>query len=544
MFIFAGEILTIMKRIFYVLASLLVLAACSRSEKKTPLQRKVNDYAIVTIAAPNLEGITDNGKEVLNLYRFAADEADRIYWKQVFGDKAAMDTLQDPVQREYARINYGPWDRLDGKTFVEGYGPRPAGAQFYPADMTAAEFDAFGAVDKLSPYTLVTRAEDGSLKTVPYHEAYAENVEKICNYLQAAADITIKESVRNYLLTKAEALRTDDYYAAEKAWLGMTDSKMDLIIGPNETEDDQLYGRKASYGAFVLLKELSLTEQIDQLTSMLPELQASLPCDDAYKTFVPGAHSDIYAYDALYYAGNYNAGIKVIAVNLPYDERVQAEVGTRTVLLHNIMNEKFHRIIYPIGQTILEGDYSEHMSSNAFFWNIAFREVAHGLGVKETVNGRGSVAEALGNEALFIEEIKGNVVGLFLSCNLIDAHKLSGIVTKEDALATFIASVVRSVRFGEGSALGRANIAIFNYLKEKAAISRKPSGRYDIDYAKAQEAIRDLASQVLTIQATGDYEAAAELEKTYATISKDFRTDLMNIHLAGIPADIRFVFEK
>lgn len=544
MFIFAPEILTNMKRILFVIATLLLLASCDQGGKTTPLQRKVNDYAIVTVPYPNLNGITDNGKEVLNLYRFAADEADRIYWEQVFGDKTALEALSDPAQREYARINYGPWDRLDGSAFVEGYGPRPAGALFYPADMTDAEFEAFSAPDKLSPYTLVTRGEDGALKTVPFHEAYAAHIEKICSYLQAAADITIKESVRNYLLEKIKALRSDDYYAADKAWLDMTDSKMDLIIGPNETEDDQRYGRKASYGAFVLLKEEALTGQIDQLTAMLPELQASLPCDEAYKTFVPGANSDIFAYDALYYAGNYNAGIKVIAVNLPYDERVQAEQGTRTVLLHNIMNEKFYRIINPIGQTLLEGDHSVNLSSNAFFWNIVFREVAHGLGVKETVNGRGSVSEALGNEALLIEEIKGNVVGLYLSSKLIDAHRLSGIVTKEDALTTFIASLMRSVRFGQGSALGRANIIIFNYLKAQGALTRNAGGRYVINFAKAQESIRDLAAEVLKIQATGDIDAARALEENYLTLSKDYREDLMNIHLAGIPADIRFVFER
>lgn len=525
------------------MTALAMLASCAQGPKST-MDKKVADYEIVKIASPDLSGITDNGKEVLRLYRWAADEADQIYWKQMMGGKAFLEEIADPALAEYARINYGPWDRISGETFLEGFGERPLGAGFYPADMTAEEFEALSDPAKNSPYTLIKRGEDGSLSVIPFHEEYAEEIQKICSFLQSAADLTIKESVRNYLLKKIEALRTDNYYESDLAWLDMTDSKMDLIIGPNETEDDQLYGRKASYGAFVLLKELNKTAEIDQLTSMLPELQASLPCDDAYKTFVPGMESDIYAYDALYYAGNYNAGIKVIAVNLPYDERVQAEKGTRTVLLHNVMKEKFNRIVFPIGNLLITGDQAAHLNDDAFFWNIAFREVAHGLGVKQTVNGKGSVAEALGNEALLSEEIKGNIVGLYLACNLIDTHKLSGIVTKEDAITTYIASLVRSERFGEGSALGRANIVIYNYLAENGAFARNESGKYVIDYGRAQEVVSLLAREILTIQATGDHEAAAALEKQYGSLSDTFKEDLRNIRLEGIPADIRFEFEK
>lgn len=532
-----------MKKIVVALCACLALASCGESSRD-PLQKKVDEYALVKIATPDLSGITDNGKEVLRLYRWAADEADQIYWKQMMGRSDFLEGITDPIAREYAGINYGPWDRLDGKAFLEGYGDRPEGAGFYPADMTQEEFAALADPAKNSPYTLIERTEDGSLRVVPFHEAYAPEIQKICSFLQSAADLTIKPSVREYLLKKMDALRSDNYYESDLAWLDMTDSKMDLIIGPNETEDDQLLGRKASYGAFVLLKELKKTAEIDQLTAMLPELQASLPCPDAYKTFVPGTESDIYAYDALYYAGNYNAGIKVIAVNLPYDERVQAEKGTRTVLLHNIMKEKFNRIVFPIGNLLIVGDQTAHLNDEAFFWNIVFREVAHGLGVKETVNGKGTVAEALGNEALMIEEIKGNVVGLYLACKLIDEHRLWGIVTKEDALTTFIASLVRSERFGEGSALGRANIIIYNYLVETGAIDRNEAGRYVIDYAKAQSSVMALASEVLSIQATGDIEAARALQGKYGKLSMVFKGDLRNIRLEGIPADLRFEFEK
>ena len=212
---------------------LLALMVSCNQAPESPFARRVNDYALVTFNAPDLSGISDNGKEVLNLYRFAADEVNTIYWKQYFGDKQALlDGIADPLQKTFAEINYGPWDRTSGESFVEGYGDRPAGAGFYPTDMTVEEFEAWDNPDKDSPYTLVRRAADGSLETVWYHDEYKEYIDKICNFLNVAAEITIKPSVREYLLAKAEALKTDNYYESSIAWLDMDDSKMDLVIGP------------------------------------------------------------------------------------------------------------------------------------------------------------------------------------------------------------------------------------------------------------------------------------------------------------------------
>ena len=233
------------KKLFVLLAASAVVIACNNAPK-SKVYKDIQEYSLVRIETPDLSGISDNGKEVLNLYKFAADQIDEIYWKQNFGDKSLMDNLSDPDQKQYAMINYGPWDRLNGKPFVEGYGPRPAGANFYPADMTEAEFNAFDDPDKNSPYTIIKRNEDGSLKTVWYHDEFKENIDRIAVRLNAAADITIKPSVKNYLLKKIEALRTDDYYESDLAWLDMNDSRMDLVIGPNQTTDDQLRGKKPS----------------------------------------------------------------------------------------------------------------------------------------------------------------------------------------------------------------------------------------------------------------------------------------------------------
>ncbi len=527
-----------------VLAVPVLIAVVSCHETKSPFDRDVANYSVVDIEAPDLRGITDNGKEVLNLYRFAADEVDAIYWEQYFGDKQTLlDGIKDPVQKTFAEINYGPWDRTSGKSFVEGYSDRLPGAGFYPADMTKEEFNAWDNPDKNSPYTLIRRAADGSLETVWYHDAYKDHIDKIGNYLKAAADITIKPSVAAYLLSKAEALRTDNYYESSLAWLDMEDSKMDLVIGPNEVTDDQLMGIKRSYEAYVLLKNETHTKELMQYVSRIGEFQEDLPGDPAYKTFQPGAGSNIFSCDALYYAGKANAGVKVIALNLPFDSDVQRDRGTRTILLENIIHIKYNHIVGPTGRILLKPDDAEHLSADAFFWNIVFREVAHGLGVKETVNGKGSVEEALGSAALTLEEVKANAAGVLMVCNLQKHFDIHHLFTKEDALATFFASLVRSERFGEGTALGRANIIIYNYLKEAGAFKRNASGQYDLDYKNMEAALSGLTALVLKTQATGDETFARQFEAQYSKLNSDYDADRLNLGLEKIPADIRFNFK-
>ena len=530
---------------YMILAAATLAAAVSCNETKSPFTRSVEDYAVVTIEAPDLSGITDNGKEVLNLYRFAADEVDAIYWEQYFGDRQALlDGITDPVEKTFAEINYGPWDRTTGKSFVDGYEDRLPGAGFYPADMTPEEFESWDNPDKNSPYTLIRRTPGGSLEAVWYHDAYKERIDKIGNYLKAAADITIKPSVAAYLLSKADALRTDNYYESSLAWLDMDDSKMDLVIGPTEVTDDQLLGIKRSYEAYVLLKNEARTEELMQYVSRIGEFQDDLPGDPAYKTFQPGAGSNIFSCDALYYAGKANAGVKVIALNLPFDSDVQRDRGTRTILLENVINAKYNHIVAPGGEILLERDAAEHLSADAFFWNVVFREVAHGLGVKETVEGDCSVEEALGNSAPTLEEVKANAAGTLLVCKLQDHFDIHHLFTKEDALATFFASVLRSERFGEGSALGRANIIIYNYLAQAGAFNRKDSGQYSLDFKKMESALSDLTALVLKTQATGDKEFAEQFEAQFSKRSSDYDADRLKLGLEKIPADIRFEFKR
>ena len=534
-----------MRKLFAALTlAAAVVAVTSCGNGRTKAARLLENYALVTIPAPDLSGISDNGKEVLNLYRFAADQADAIYWEQNFGSKSAFDNLTDPAEKEYAYINYGPWDRIDGAPFIAGYGAKPLGANFYPADMTDQEFAAMKDPAKESPFTLIRRKDDGSLEAVWYHDAYAEHVHKMVDILRAAADITIKPSVHDYLLAKADALLTDNYYSSSRAWLEMTDSKMDLVIGPSETIDDARYGKKASYGAYVLLKNENRTRALRSVCDAMPELQAMLPGDSAYHAFTPGASSNIFSCNVIYYGGYSNAGYKNIAINLPYDARLQEEFGTRTIIFDNIIKEKYNRTVFPAGMLLFEGTDQAHLDANAFWWEIVFREVAKGLGVKETVNGKGAVSEALGNEALTFEKAKSNVIGTWLLLNMVDENRINALITDKDVLATFIANIIRSTRFGWADATGRANLMVYNYLTGQGAIERKVSGKYDIDYAKTRDAVESLGAEILKIQALGDYDAAVAFASQYGGVPQAIQQDVVNLELEKIPVDIRIEYEK
>ena len=321
------------------------------------------------------------------------------------------------------------------------------------------------------------------------------------------------------------------------------DSKMDLVIGPIEAVDDGLYGKKASYGAYVLLKNLQRTEELNSISARMGELQNLLPGDPANHDFVPGAQSDIFSCNVLYCGGYTNAGFKVIGINFPYDTKVQEELGTRTIIFDNVIREKFNRTVHPVGGALLEDVYQPHVDASAFYWLIVFREIAKGLGVKETVNGKGTVAEALAGEALSLEKAKSNVLGAWLCAQEAEAYHISALFQKEDVLTTFVTNTIRSTRFGAADPTGIANIIVYNYLLESKAITWNPSGRYSIDYDKTWKALEYLGSEILRIQAHGDIEAARAWAAKYGVAGPESLSDKRVLENAGIPVDIRFNYE-
>lgn len=517
------------------------LFSCSTQQQESPMKAKVEEYAHVELKSDLVNNLNDKEKELVKIFFQVGEITDDLFWQQTFGDKSQLDTITDSYAKEFAMIHYGAWDRLDNnKPFLAGYGEKPAVCNYYPHDITAEEFDAFEDANKNSWYTVIRRNEDGSLKSVWYHEAYAEEIGRICALLEKAVTLAEDPGLENYLEKRIEAFKTDDYLESDLAWMDMKDSKIDFVTGPIESYDDKFQETKASYESFILLKDEARSKDLAKFVAMLPALQKELPCAPEYKTFVPGTSSDLNVYDAVYYAGDCNAGSKTIAINLPNDERVHALKGTRRLQLRNSMKAKFDKILMPIGQLIVTPGQQKYLNFDAFFWNVTFHEVAHGLGVKQTINTNESVDAVMGTEKTSWEEAKADILGLFMVTKLIEMGEITNI-TAEDAIATYIAGILRSVRFGAASSHGKANMMCFNYMEKAGAFSRDAKGQYVIDFGKAKEAMNGWAALILQTQGDGNVEFATKYRAENGGITPALQADLDKINGAGIPRDITFI---
>jgi hypothetical protein len=507
--------------------------------KKSEMQQKVEEFAEVELTT-DLSNLTEKERQMIAVFIDIADIMNDLFWKQSFGDKSVLDTISDEWTKRFAMINYGPWERLnDLKPFMNGYGEKPLGSQFYPTDMTKKEFEALKDPNKTSLYTVLVRDETGKLKSVFYKDYYKDQLSKVYALMQKAIELAEDPGLKKYLELRLEAFKTDDYLASDMAWMDMKDSKIDFVVGPVENYEDKLFGYKAAYESFILIKDIQWSNDLAKFTKMLPDLQKELPCDPKYKKEVPGMESDLNVYDAVYYAGDCNAGSKTIAINLPNDERVHLEKGTRRLQLKNAMKAKFDKIMIPIGDTILEKEQQKNLKFEAFFWNVTFHEVAHGLGIKNTVTGKGNIRQALQAQYSAWEEAKADILGLFMVENLIGKGEITNI-TVEEAYTTFIVGMLRSVRFGAASAHGQANTMCYNFFEEKGAFTRNADGRYHVEIDKAKQALKEWAALILQVEGEGDLTTAISYHEKNGKINEKLQADLDLINHAGIPRDIDF----
>ena len=324
------------------------------------------------------------------------------------------------------------------------------------------------------------------------------------------------------------------------AWLDMKNNTIDVVIGPIETYEDQLFGYKASFEAYILIKDKQWSRRLSKYAALLPGLQRGLPVDGIYKREMPGTDSDLNAYDVLYYAGDCNAGSKTIAINLPNDEEVQLKKGTRRLQLKNVMRAKYDKILISIADVLIAKDQRKHITFDAFFSNTMFHEVAHGLGIKNTINGRGTVREALKDQASALEEGKADILGLYMVTKLFEQGELiEGKVM--DNYVTFLTGIFRSVRFGASSAHGRANMLRFNFFKKMNAFSRdSDTGLYRVNVDQFQRAMTALSSKILMLQGDGDYAGVQSLMADMGSIGPQLQSDLDRLDRAGIPVDVVF----
>lgn len=536
-------------QLFFIVVIALITGCKDRTARKPNKQvtttqqektRKLTDKYISFTLSTDIHQLTEKEKQMLPLLIKASDKMNELFWYEAYGNKQEfLSNIKDEEIRKFAMINYGPWDRLNGnKPFIEGFGQKPKGANFYPKDMTKAEFDKFDDQNKMSLYTLLRRNSEGNLITIPYHKQFEKEVKEVADLLNKASDLAEDKGLKKYLKLRAKALLTDEYQESDLAWLDMKTNTLDIVIGPIENYEDQLYGIKAAHEAYVLVKDQKWSKKLARFAQFLPELQKELPVSEEFKKETPGTDSDLNAYDVVYYAGDCNAGGKTIAINLPNDEEVQLQKGTRRLQLKNAMKAKFDKILVPISQELIDKNQRKYVVFDAFFANTMFHEVAHGLGIKNTINNKGTVRNALKELASALEEGKADILGLYMVLQLHKKGEIEGNI--KEYMTTFMASIFRSVRFGASSAHGKANMIRFNFFKEKEAFIKNQDGAYRVNYDKMEQAMKELSSIILTLQGNGDYEGVAKLVAEKGKITSELKEDLQRLSDENIPVDVVF----
>lgn len=527
---------------FFMIILAAVLTGCNSADKKLTEEMKANlaRFKVVTLTT-DLGWLSGQEREIVGLLIDAAAIMDDIYWLEAYGDKEELlAQVKNESAREYMKINYGPWDRLNNNLpFIPEFGQKFPGAQFYPEDMTIKEFEEWNDPDKNSLYTIVRRNNEGRLVSVPYSEAFREQHSKAAGLILRAAELAGDPGLKKYLTLRADALLTNKYQPSDFAWMEMKQSNIDFVAGPIETYEDQLFGYKAAHEAFVLVKDPVWSAQLEKFNSMLPALQEGLPVDSAYKAEKPGIDADMNVYDAIYYAGDCNAGSKTIAINLPNDPEIHLAVGSRKLQLKNSMKAKFDNILMPIATMLIDESQRQHITFDAFFENTTFHEVAHGMGVQNTINGKGTVREALKEQYSSLEEAKADIMGLYLVTKLYETGEItSGEVMNN--YVTFFAGIFRSSRFGAASAHGKANMLSLKYFADNGAFVYQDNGYYKVNLEEMKKAVESMVGKILKVQGDADYDTAKSWVEGDGVMTESLRRDLDRVNAAGIPVDIVF----
>lgn len=546
-----------MKRALFLLsaAALLAGAGCRKTSEQAPpsggLDAKIARFA-PTVITGDTSSLSGGDRKALRKLIEAVPTIDRLYLRQAWmGNEALLGSLsadrsaQGRLKYRYFLINMGPWSELDhGEPFLDGVPARPPQANYYPDNMTKEEFNTWlaklpeaGQKQATGFFTTIRRDAPGTLTIVPYSEEYADLLQKLARTMKEAAALTTNASLRKFLSSRADAFLSNDYYTSDVAWLNL-DSPIDVTIGPYEVYMDKLFNYKAAFEAYITLRNDEETKKLSFFSAHLQEIEDNLPIDPAYRNAKLGALSPIRVVDEVATGGEAKAGVQTAAFNLPNDERIIAEHGSKRVMLKNVQEAKFKNVLVPIARRALDSTQLSLVSFEPFFTHILAHELMHGLGPHTiTVGGKTTtVRQAMRELSSALEEAKADVSGLFALQFMIDRGLISRAMEPQ-MYATFLAGVFRSIRFGITEAHGRGMALQFNYLLEKNAFSyNEKTGTFAVDFAAIKPAVRELTSLIMTIQAEGNYDKAKQLLDHYAVLRPEMKHVLDG--LTGIPVDI------
>ncbi len=549
----------LLKAVLLFVSAGVIMIGC---EKKI-IQSKA-DLAYVTQQAGKFAPVTikydatilnENETQALKKIVEAAKLMDEIFMRQVYSQNIMLrDELAQYPQPEWKpyqdlfEIMFGPFDRLEeDKPFLTNT-PKPLGANFYPEDMTKEEFTKWVEThpelkDTLEhTFTRIERKND-ELMAVPYSQAYIAFLGPAAKLLQEAAELTRNASLKRYLNSRAASFLSNDYYQSDMDWMDL-DSEIEVVIGPYEVYEDRLFGYKASFEAFVTVADPVESEKLAIVGQHLDELEQNFPIEEKYKNFSRGKYSPVKVVQEVFSAGDTKAGVQTLAFNLPNDERVREAKGSKKVMLKNIAEAKFNQIYLPIAQTTISESMISMISFENWFTHILMHEVSHGLGPGKLVLKDGTettVQKQLKETYSAIEECKADIGGIFTYAQLCQA----GVFLKEQELGiypTFLGGIFRSVRFGAQEAHGKANLIAFNFITEKGGYTYDPATeKFAVVDKKIRDAVKNLFSTLLTIEAEGNYQGAKQLIEKYSAVPENMQKVLGK--LQEIPVDIKPEFE-
>ncbi len=541
-----------MKKVLLLTVLAILLISCGQSEtesEKQIMQEKIDQYAVTNITYD--ESLLDERQKVVVQKLFeAAKVMDHIFLNQVYSKnfeiKKELESSGDELDKlklKYFTINFGPFDRLDeNKPFI-GEKEKPLGANYYPEDITKEEFEKWieehpeDEGSFRSEFTVIRRSDEG-LVAIPYSEFYKEDLEKAAALLREAADYADNESLKNYLIKRAAAFESNDYFESDMAWMDLDDHTIEVIIGPYEVYEDELFNYKAAFECFLTIVDPEETEKLEVFANYLNDMEDNLPIPDEHKNFERGSESPIMVVQEVFSAGDTKAGVQTLAFNLPNDERVRKAKGSKKVMLKNIHEAKFEKLLYPIAQKVMDGEQLKNVTFEGFFNHTLMHEMSHGVGPGYiTVNGEETEVKIELKETYSkIEECKADILGMFNNMLMIE----KGVYEPEfeqELWATFLAGIFRSVRFGVDAAHGSGNAIIFNYLLENGGYNYdEAANKVSVNYDKVYDVLKDLANKVLMVQATGDYNGAKKLISEYGVDSPTMKK--LKAELSDLPVDI------
>src|SRR5664280_773835 len=531
---------------------LVLLAAAAVMPDLNQLNRMSARFAPVTLNY-DAAALSAGDRKALPKLVEAARVLNHLFLDQLWSGNGELyaKLLQDTTPLGKARLHYfwlnkGPWSDLDDHAaFVPGVPARkPRGANFYPPDMTREEFEAWvktlPAPEReraLGFFTVVRRDVNKQLRLLPYSKEYAADLGKASGLLREAAALTDNASLKKFLTLRAEAFLSNDYYASDVAWMDL-DAPLDITIGPYETYNDELFGYKAGFEAYITIRDEAETNKLKSVAAHLQEVENHLPLDERYRNPKLGALAPIRVVNEVYASGDGAHGVRTAAFNLPNDERVIAEKGSARIMLKNIQEAKFASTLIPIAARFLTPGAKEDLSFNYFFTHILAHELSHGIGPHQIrIAGRATTPrQELKELYSAIEEAKADVTGLFMLEYLFDHKLMDGPQYERQLYATYLASAFRSVRFGVTEAHGRGMAMQFNYFLDKGAFTVNAGGTFAVDVPKMKSAVRDLTHDLLTIEAEGNYTAAKKMLDTLAVIRPAMQQALDG--LKDLPTDI------